>query len=249
MTQYVDEIDQRILHALMSDARNTSAPMIAEDLDVSAGTVRNRIDRLEEENVIEDYTACVNFERISRLTSVFLCTVPANRREELTLAAQSIPGVIHTRTLMAGRRDLHVVAVGETTEDLREIARLLAELDIQIEDEELLQTEGKSPYEPFSPDTSTNSRINEVVTLAERTLVVDVAVAESVPVVGTSLDAAHRQGILPKEAVVVSIERDGDIIRPTGETTIECGDVVTVVLRDGSKEDIVGTFTPEARVE
>jgi len=109
----------------MSDARNTSAPMIAEGLNVSAAaTVRNRIERLEEEGVIRGYTAIVDFEQADgRLTSVFMCTVPADERERLALAARSIPGVINVRVLMAGRRDLQVVAVGEETSDLREIAR------------------------------------------------------------------------------------------------------------------------------
>jgi len=103
------------MHALMSDARNTSAPMIAEGLNVSAATVRNRIERLEEEGVIRGYTAIVDFEQADgRLTSVFMCTVPADERERLALAARSIPGVINVRVLMAGRRDLQVVvAVGE----------------------------------------------------------------------------------------------------------------------------------------
>jgi len=61
MTHRLDEIDRRILHELMTDARNTSAPMIAEDLNVSAGTIRNRIERLEEEDVIRGYTAIVDF--------------------------------------------------------------------------------------------------------------------------------------------------------------------------------------------
>jgi len=63
MSHHLDEIDRRILHALMSDARNTSAPMIAEGLNVSAATVRNRIERLEEEGVIRGYTAIVDFEQ------------------------------------------------------------------------------------------------------------------------------------------------------------------------------------------
>lgn len=38
----VDEIDRRIIHALMTNARETSAPMIAEEVTVSAGTILNR---------------------------------------------------------------------------------------------------------------------------------------------------------------------------------------------------------------
>jgi len=244
MSHRLDEIDQRILHALMDDARNTSAPMIAEDLHVSPATVRNRIDRLEEEGVIQGYTATVNFERADgRLTSVYMCTVPAADRERLALAAQSIPGVINVRVLMAGRRDLQVVAVGEDTEDLREIARSLSELDIQIEDEELVQTEIRSTYEPFGSDDSPESpEATDIVTLPDGTDVVEVVASSGAPVVGQSLGNARQEGVLDPDAVVVSIERDGEILRPTDGTVVEADDIVTLLPRNTTKTEVLNVF-------
>ncbi len=244
MTHRLDEIDKRIVHALMDDARNTSAPMIAEDLHVSPGTVRNRIDRLEEEGVIQGYTATVNFERADgRLTSLYMCTVPAAERERLALAAQAIPGVINVRVLMAGRRDLQVVAVGETTEDLRGIARSLSELDIQIEDEELVQTEIRSPYKPFSPENSVQSPgATELLTLPDGTNVVEVVVSPGSDVVGRSLNEDRQDGVLDPEAVVVSIERDGEILRPTDGTVLQADDVVTLLPREMDERDVLNAF-------
>ena len=244
MAHRLDEIDRRIIHALMDDARNTSAPTIAEGLNVSAGTVRNRIDRLEEEGVIQGYTATVNFERAGgRLTSLYMCTVPAADRERLALAAQSIPGVINVRILMAGRRDLHVVAVGEDTEDLRSIARSLSELDIRIEDEELVQTEIRSPYAPFAPEASEQSPgPTDVVTLADGADVVEIGVAEGAPIVGRSVQEAKSEGLLPDAAVVVSIERDGRITQPDGETIVRTDDVVTLLPRTASKNELLSVF-------
>jgi DNA-binding Lrp family transcriptional regulator len=245
MTYHLDEIDRRILHHLMMDARNTSAPAIAEDLDVSPGTVRYRIDQLEEEGVIQGYTAVIDFERAGHIASVFMCTVPADRREELSLAARSIPGVMGVRVLMAGRRDLHIVAVGETTEDLREIARSLAEFEIEIENEELLQTEIRSSYEQFPSETSGDSPMNEIVTLTDGTPVVEIHATESAPIAGIPLEAAKHREILPQDAIVVSVERDGHIIQPTAETVIESGDIVTVVAREGCKEELLTAFTAD----
>jgi DNA-binding Lrp family transcriptional regulator len=244
MTHRLDEIDKRIVHALMDDARNTSAPMIAEDLHVSPGTVRNRIDRLEEEGVIQGYTATVNFERADgRLTSLYMCTVPAAERERLALAAQAIPGVINVRVLMAGRRDLQVVAVGETTEDLRGIARSLSELDIQIEDEELVQTEIRSPYKPFSPENSVQSPgATELLTLPDGTNVVEVVVSPGSDVVGRSLNEDRQDGVLDPETVVVSIERDGEILRPTDGTVLQADDVVTLLPREMDERDVLNAF-------
>ena len=245
MSHRLDEIDRRIIHALMDDARNTSAPMIAEDLNVSAGTVRNRIDRLEAEGIIQGYTATIDFERAGgRLTSLYMCTVPAAERERLAVAAQSIPGVINVRVLMAGRRDLHVVAVGEDTEDLREIARSLSELDIQIEDEELVQTEIKSPYAPFGPsDIQQSAGATNVVTLPDGTEVVEAVVPGDSPAASVSIGEMCSDGHLGEDVVVVSIERDGEIIRPTEGTVIEPDDVVTLLPRDVPIEDVIDSFT------
>jgi DNA-binding Lrp family transcriptional regulator len=251
MSQYhMDEIDEQIIHALMSDARNTSAPMIAENLSVSAETVRNRIDKLEANDVIRGYAALVDFERVGRLTSIFMCTVPADRRERLARMAQNIQGVINVRVLMAGRRDLQIVAVGETTEDLREIARILAELDIQIEDEELLQTELNSPYSKFGPgDDERPPGIIDTVTTGEEAMIMEVDVTEQAPTVGLSPEAARRQGILPTDVIVLSIERDGRIIQPVEDVRIESDDVVTLLPRETSKAEAAAPFLGENRVD
>ena len=58
----VDYIDRCILYSLQEDARRMSASTIAERLDVSARTVRNRIDNLEESGVIDGYRPDVNYE-------------------------------------------------------------------------------------------------------------------------------------------------------------------------------------------
>jgi len=244
MTHRLDNIDRHIIHALMDDARNTSAPMIAENLSVSAGTIRNRIDRLEEEGIIQGYHATIDFERADgRLTSLYMCTVPADDRERLALAAQTIPGVINVRILMAGRRDLHVVAVGEDTEDLREIARSLSELDIQIEDEELLQTEIRSPYTPFAPEEATqSSETTNIVTLPDGTEVIEVVVPETSPAAGRSFEAIRDEGILPEEVIVVSIERDGEVLRPADETIVDPDDVITLLPRGTTREDLIESF-------
>ncbi|SMO74921.1 Lrp/AsnC family transcriptional regulator [Halorubrum cibi] len=244
MTYRMDEIDRRIVHALMEDARNTSAPMIAEGLNVSAGTVRNRIDRLEEAGIIQGYTATIDFEQAGgRLTSLYMCTVPAAERERLALAARSIPGVINVRVLMAGRRDLQVVAVGNDTRDLREIARSLSELDIRIEDEELVQTEIRSPYAAFGPDdVSGAAEATDLVTLGDGTDVFEVAVAEGAPIAGTSLEAAREDGTLADQVVLISIERDGRIVQPEETTVIEADDVVTLIPRTVAADEALDAF-------
>jgi DNA-binding Lrp family transcriptional regulator len=82
MDDRFDDVDRRIVHRLVEDARHTSAPDIASELDVSAPTVRNRIRRLEEEGVILGYHAHVDYEKLGgRLTNLFLCTASATDRK------------------------------------------------------------------------------------------------------------------------------------------------------------------------
>jgi len=73
MDTRLDEIDRRIIHALMDDARTISAPTIAEELNVSPGTIRNRIAQLEENGVITGYHASIDFERAEGISRICLC--------------------------------------------------------------------------------------------------------------------------------------------------------------------------------
>ncbi len=140
-----------------------------------------------------------------------------------------------------------VVAVGNNTGDLREIARSLSELDIRIEDEELVQTEIRSSYGSFGPeDVSTSSRATGLVTLGDGTDVFEVAVAADAPVVDTPLVDAQTAGAIPEQVVLISIERDGRVIQPTDDTVIQADDVVTLIPRDVSEsEALSGFLSPE----
>ncbi len=66
----MDEVDEEIVSILREDAR-ASFTDIADRIGVSEGTVRNRVDSLEEDGFIEKYTVKVNPENsISAFISV-----------------------------------------------------------------------------------------------------------------------------------------------------------------------------------
>lgn len=245
MDQQLDEIDRHVIHALMRDARNTSAPTIADEVNVSPGTIRNRISRLEDQGILTGYHANINFERVeSRLKHIYICTAPVSERETLAQQARIIPGVIHVRELMAGRQNLHVLAVGEDTEDLRRIAKTLSDLGIEIEDEDLVQNESFQAYAPFSPDDGTHRRtLADFISLAGSAEVIEITVREDAPVAGTTLEEAGRNGALDPETLVIAIERDGTVLTPRGGTTIEPDDIVTVFSRGGVSDRTLGVFT------
>jgi len=247
MAHYLDEIDRHIIYELMDDARNTTATMIAEDLNVSDGTIRNRIERLEEEGVIQGYTAMIDFEKAEHMKAVFICTAPGAERERLALSVQSIPGVIHVRVLMLGRPDLQIVAVGENTKDLRQIAEALSELDIEIEDEELVQTELHSAYQPFGPTSSGEPSTVDRIELVGETDMLEVALDEDAPVVGQTVDELQRNGPLGDGATLISVERERQILTPTETTEFAPNDVLTVLPRTLSEEELVRSLLGESQ--
>lgn len=244
MDYRLDDIDKRTIYRLTEDARNTSAPDIADEVNVSPGTIRNRIEELERRDIIKGYHAHVDYEQgEGLLTDLFMCSTSVTDREKLAKQVLQIPGVVNVREIMTGQEDLRVKAVGTGTEDLTRIAHAITELGIDIEDEELIQREYFQPYRPYGPDESpATESMTDFVTLSGAAEVAELAVAESAPVVGRTLQEAKREGLLADETLVITIERDGTVISPQGQTTLEAGDIVTILSPDGIDPDVLDVF-------
>lgn len=240
----LDELDRRIIHRLMDDGRNTTAAAIAETANVSGATVRNRIRNLEEVGVIRGYSAHVDFERAdSKLTNLYQCNVPVAEREQLAHEARAVPGVIHVRSLMTGRRNLHVVAVGDDTTDLKRVARGLSRLGIEIESEDLIEDEHFDAYEPFNPDETVGSpELNDFISLTGEANVVEVPVGDDAPVVGLTLEEASREGIIGDDVLVIAIERGEVELTPRGDTVVQPDDIVTLLSRSDSELESLAPF-------
>lgn len=240
----IDDIDRRVIHALMTDARNTTGPMIADQVNVSPGTIRNRINQLETHGIIRGYHANIDFERADdKLTYLYTCSLPPNQLEHLAREARSITGVVNVRELLSGTHNLHVTAVGEKTADFRRIMRELSDLDIMVEDKSLVQNEAFEPYAGYAPDDETPSwQPTDFVRLAGGADIVEVTVAADAAIVDLSLAEAAKDGIIDEEVLVVAIERDGRVLTPRGHTVVQADDVVTLVSRGRELDDIVGAF-------
>lgn len=65
----MDNLDQEILNILRRDAR-TPYTEIAEEIGTSEGTVRNRVERLTEENVIERFTIATRTGNVKAMIEV-----------------------------------------------------------------------------------------------------------------------------------------------------------------------------------
>ena len=244
MNYRVDEIDERILYCLGSNARNTSAPMIAEEVDVTPATVRNRIQQLEANGIIQGYHADIDYESTNgKFTTQFTCTAPVADRSNIASEALSTHGVVNVRELLAGQENLIITAVGKDTDDINRIAQQLSALGVTIEREDIVRNETTQPYQSFAPDTDhPRSAITDFQSIAGGAEVVEFTVSETAEITGYTLEAANVEGLLPDEVLVVSIERGDERITPNGDTRIEAGDVISIFSPGTFPEGLVETF-------
>jgi DNA-binding Lrp family transcriptional regulator len=155
MTWNLDDLDKYILYCLQGDARNTSSSDIADRMGVSSSTVRNRIHRLEEDGIIREYNARVDFETAgSQLHTLIVCTAPVPERSKLARRALEIEGVVDVREVMTGEENVHVGIVGTDNNDLDRIGERLDEIGLEVNDEDLIRNEYTTPYAGFDvPDS------------------------------------------------------------------------------------------------
>lgn len=146
----LDSLDRRILHTLQREARHTSSSDVAAELDVSASTVRNRIQRLEADGVIKGYHADVDYEAAGyQLFTLIVCTAPIPEREELAMAAAEVSGVVEVQEVMTGEANVLVRAIGTDGDDLSRIGEELDELGLRVSDEDLIRNTHRRPYAQF----------------------------------------------------------------------------------------------------
>lgn len=146
----LDTLDRRILHALQQEARHTSSNDISASLDVSASTVRNRIQQLESDEVIRGYHADVDYGTAGyQLFTLIVCTAPIPEREELAAAAAEVPGVVEVQEVMTGEANVLVRAIGTDGDDLSRIGEELDELGLRVSDEDLIRNTHHRPYSKF----------------------------------------------------------------------------------------------------
>jgi DNA-binding Lrp family transcriptional regulator len=149
-TVELDYVDRCILYSLQEDARRMSASAIAERLDVSARTVRNRIDSLEESGVIDGYQVDVNYEIAGyQLHTMVVCTAPIEGRKEIAEAAADVSGVVNVREIMTGEQNLLVEVVGTDGDDLSRITRDLNDLGLHVNDEDIIRREYDGQFHEF----------------------------------------------------------------------------------------------------
>lgn len=153
MAHELDDIDRGLLHLLQLDARNNTTAEMAEQVDVSATTVSNRIQQMEEENVIDGYAPKINYRKVNLpLHILFVCTAPVTKQDELATQALDAFGVVDVQELLRGTRNVHVEAVSRDLEETERTTQALDDLGLEIETSEIIKRERTRPFDHFGSD-------------------------------------------------------------------------------------------------
>ena len=147
----IDELDRSILHELQQNARLTDTE-IGEKVDVTSTTVRNRLDKLEDGNVIRGYHPDINYEQAGYpLHVLFVCTLSPERLEEISAKTLDVRGVVTARELLGGERNFHVEIVAATVDEIEAIRNDLASLGLTINSSEIISETRVQPWDHFYP--------------------------------------------------------------------------------------------------
>lgn len=249
MAHRIDEIDKRILYYLALDARNTATSDIAEEMEVTPATIRNRIDQLEERGILRGYLADVDYKSIEGYVSYqFVCTAPIPDRSRLAQSAREVSGVITVRELMAGTGNLVITVVGANSDDVNQIAGELSDLGLAIKDESVIEGEYHTPYNLFGPENVPKGpSLTDFMSLAGDAEVVEFTVSEGARIANKRIEQAVDEELLADEMLVVGIERGGDVLTPKGETVIQTGDVVSLFSKTPLHKDSLDVFGTQSQ--
>ena len=240
MIDRLDEVDKRILYHLVRDARNTSAPTIADEVHVSAGTIRNRINQLEADGVIRGYHAHVDYGHAEgRLTNLIVGTASVDGRERLAKQIAEIPGVVHVRQIMCGTGNIHVTTVGEDAQDLSRVTRDVSKSKTKIS----FSTRKRGRTTPSDPTAGASASGSPTsCPCSGGAEVVEVSVVSGAEIDGLTLSEANDRDLIDADVLVVAVERDEEIITPRGGTEIRADDLVTLFARGGISDRTVEAF-------
>ncbi|MDS0282819.1 Lrp/AsnC family transcriptional regulator [Haloarcula onubensis] len=147
-----DRLDRAILYRLQENAR-TPVTDIADAVNVSDNTVRNRIQSLEERGVITGYRATVDYDEAGvQHYYLFVCSARVSERDELAEQVRERPCVTEVLTVMTGTYNVYVIAAAAQKDDITDLAEHIDRSGLQIEREHLIRRHTRQPFGRFQPD-------------------------------------------------------------------------------------------------
>lgn len=146
----LDETSQAVIYLLQRDARRLTTQEMAERIGVSASTIRNRIEKLEQQGILRGYHPIVDYDKAGlQLHVVFICSTPNPERERLARAARRVSGVITIQEVLNGADNVQIEAVGTDTDDIARVSDELCELGLEVVNSKILKSFHKQPFDHF----------------------------------------------------------------------------------------------------
>jgi len=150
MGRDLDDVDRSILYLLQEDARGTSAKAMSDTIGVSASTIRNRIDQLEDDGIIRGYHPEIDYEAANiPLQVTFVISAPPTELQDYSEQIRGIQGVIDVREMLTGQRNIHVHVVGTDTNEITQITDAIHDTGAKIESSEVMRQRHVQPFNHF----------------------------------------------------------------------------------------------------
>ncbi len=118
----LDEIDRKLIEELMNNSR-ASMRQLATKLDVALGTIRNRLERLEQDGVIKGYNVILDPAKVGwEMTVIVGLRITKGRMIEVQKRIAEDPRVFLVYDV-TGDYDSFVIAKVQDTDDLNDLTK------------------------------------------------------------------------------------------------------------------------------
>lgn len=146
----LDDTDKGILYLLQHDARRLTTEKMGERVGVSASTVRNRIEKLEAEGIIQGYYPDIDYGKAGlQLYVEIICSAPNPKRAQLADEAREVSGVISIREVLNGKENIQIDAVGTDSDDVARITDELSDLGLEVVNTKIIKDTVIQPFNHF----------------------------------------------------------------------------------------------------
>lgn len=146
----LDDTDKGILYLLQHDARRITTEEMGERVGVSGSTVRNRIERLEDDGIIRGYYPDIDYDKAGlQLYVEIICSAPNPKREQLAREARKVNGVISIREVLNGSENIQIDAVGTDSDNVAHITDELSEIGLQVVNTKIIKDTIIQPFNHF----------------------------------------------------------------------------------------------------
>lgn len=158
----LDGVNKGILFLLQQDSRRMTTREMADRVGVSASTVQNRIEKMEDEGIIQGYYPKIDYEKAGlQLHIVFICHAPHPDREALAENAQNVSGVVTVQEVLDDRENLQIEAVGTNTDDIARVSDELSDLGLTVVNSNVLTNSHVQPFDHFGKQIVDDPRDDE----------------------------------------------------------------------------------------